>query len=65
MGYYLKLESLQEDFTALVARVTANRCKNHLAREYLAKVYQAAMAHLDRKKNDFNAKWRAFMESKF
>ena len=32
---------------------------------YLEKVLQSSLQHLDRKKNDFGNKWRAFYEAKF
>ena len=36
-----------------------------MARDYLTKVLQSSLQHLDRKKNDFGNKWRAFFEAKF
>ena len=65
MGYYHKLETLQDDLTQLVERVTRTRCRNQLAKDYLAKVLQSGLLHLDRKKTEFVSKWRSYMEGKF
>ena len=59
------MEQLKEEITWLVERVIATRCKGELATRYLRKIEQASHLHLDRKKNDFSVKWRAFFESKF
>lgn len=65
MGYYHRLETLQDDFRYLVEKVIRTRCKNQLAKDYLNKLLVAAITHLDRKKNDFNSKWRTFYDNKF
>ena len=65
LGYYHKLETLQDDVRFLVEKVIRTRCKNELAKSYLDKVLQSSLQHLDRKKNDFNVKWRSFFENKF
>jgi len=65
LGYYHRLESLQADFRHLIQTVIDTRCKNQLARDYVNRVLQQAMQHLERKRNDFNTKWRFFFEHKF
>lgn len=65
MGYYHSLEKLQEEFKQLIERTIRTRCKNQLAIDYLNRVMVQCMQHIDRKKNDFNAKLRSFYETKF
>lgn len=65
MGYYHSLDKLQDEFKQLIERTIKNRCKNQLAIDYLNRVMAQCMQHIDRKKNDFNAKLRNFYETKF
>ena len=38
LGYYHRIETLQDDFRFLVEKVIRTRCKNELAKEYLNRV---------------------------
>ena len=38
LGYYHRIESLQNDLEILIDNVIRTRCKNSLAREYMNKV---------------------------
>lgn len=64
-GYFHSLESLKNEISKLIERVLSTRCKGELTCRYLKKIELASHTHLDRKKNDFNNKWKAFFESKF
>ena len=65
MGYYHSMDDLIGDFKAIVAHAQEVRCRNRLARNYLEKVKGTALQHMERKRNDFVARWRAFFDSRF
>ena len=65
MHYYHRLQSLELDFSQLVRKTIETRCKNELARNYLRRVEESVIKHLQDKRSEFKERWCCFYEHKF